>query len=398
MACMPSPVVSAAILQYLERKKCVTEIALDDLRKACGSESWHSILSNIGACFDEHSPSVIEQWIRTTGLASGSDTPSMAGRAQTLRANGQFIESEVDVGRMIRDGRSFVYCASGVCGAGYYLVADQTADQAVSQAAGLTAGRCSAQDHDQGDSRAASRAAIPAANKDSVQAKATCKAPSHATSEAAMRVAVQAAEHSADHEPVQAQIDNEMSLLSDTEEESDGGDLPLHPVRSTQTMCEDVVRESDREAQTVDHDAHRRVRARTNSSSTKDSAGAAAKSQVTSSFARGSSPPVGSSSGPQLVLAQQQAQAAIMKDVNGQMATNGKDSRKRRPWTADEEEQLRVGVSRQGEGNWEAIRLSFDFPGRTNVDLKDKWRNMRKSGRADAGPSRLGRLQIEVAD
>ncbi len=54
--------------------------------------------------------------------------------------------------------------------------------------------------------------------------------------------------------------------------------------------------------------------------------------------------------------------------------------RKRIFWTAGEEEDLEIGVERHGEGHWSAIlsdpNLRF-HASRTQVDLKDKWRNMK---------------------
>ena len=52
-------------------------------------------------------------------------------------------------------------------------------------------------------------------------------------------------------------------------------------------------------------------------------------------------------------------------------------------WSAAEEDYLRQGVARlQNATNmWALILQKFPFEeGRTNVDLKDKWRNMCKAG------------------
>jgi hypothetical protein len=58
--------------------------------------------------------------------------------------------------------------------------------------------------------------------------------------------------------------------------------------------------------------------------------------------------------------------------------------KKRRPWTAEEECALIGGVSRYGQGMWNSILSCAQFGpvlrGRTNVNLKDKFRNMCKSG------------------
>uniref|UniRef100_A0A2P2L4F7 MYB transcription factor n=1 Tax=Rhizophora mucronata TaxID=61149 RepID=A0A2P2L4F7_RHIMU len=49
-------------------------------------------------------------------------------------------------------------------------------------------------------------------------------------------------------------------------------------------------------------------------------------------------------------------------------------------WTAEEEEALRAGVAKHGPGKWKNIQRDPDFNpflfSRSNIDLKDKWRNM----------------------
>jgi hypothetical protein len=58
--------------------------------------------------------------------------------------------------------------------------------------------------------------------------------------------------------------------------------------------------------------------------------------------------------------------------------------KKRRPWTAEEECALIGGVSRYGQSMWTSILSCAEFGpvlrGRSNVNLKDKYRNMCKSG------------------
>ncbi|KAL7152379.1 hypothetical protein ABFS83_04G093300 [Erythranthe nasuta] len=53
-------------------------------------------------------------------------------------------------------------------------------------------------------------------------------------------------------------------------------------------------------------------------------------------------------------------------------------------WTAEEEETLRAGVGKHGTGKWKNILLDPEFKeklsNRSNVDLKDKWRNLSVSG------------------
>ncbi|KAK1363710.1 MYB transcription factor [Heracleum sosnowskyi] len=55
-------------------------------------------------------------------------------------------------------------------------------------------------------------------------------------------------------------------------------------------------------------------------------------------------------------------------------------ARDRLNWSADEEDALRDGVTKHGVGKWRDIlddpELSTALILRTNVDLKDKWRNM----------------------
>ncbi|KAJ8245615.1 hypothetical protein GJAV_G00272650 [Gymnothorax javanicus] len=50
----------------------------------------------------------------------------------------------------------------------------------------------------------------------------------------------------------------------------------------------------------------------------------------------------------------------------------------RRRWTAEESEWVRRGVAQYGEGNWAKIRDRYPFKGRTAVNIKDRWRNMKK--------------------
>lgn len=52
--------------------------------------------------------------------------------------------------------------------------------------------------------------------------------------------------------------------------------------------------------------------------------------------------------------------------------------RKKRRWTTIEEDTLRTGVQKYGKGNWKLILNMYRdiFEDRTEVDLKDKWRNL----------------------
>ncbi|KNA02644.1 hypothetical protein SOVF_216750, partial [Spinacia oleracea] len=49
-------------------------------------------------------------------------------------------------------------------------------------------------------------------------------------------------------------------------------------------------------------------------------------------------------------------------------------------WTNEEEEALRAGVAKHGAGKWKLIQKDPEFNqylhSRSNIDLKDKWRNM----------------------
>ncbi|XP_041470874.1 telomeric repeat-binding factor 2-like isoform X2 [Lytechinus variegatus] len=53
---------------------------------------------------------------------------------------------------------------------------------------------------------------------------------------------------------------------------------------------------------------------------------------------------------------------------------------KRRPWSSEEEEELKLGINRFGVGKWAEINEAYSFNNRTNVQLKDKYRTMVKQG------------------
>ncbi|GER54621.1 telomeric repeat-binding factor [Striga asiatica] len=59
-----------------------------------------------------------------------------------------------------------------------------------------------------------------------------------------------------------------------------------------------------------------------------------------------------------------------------------KRRRRGRKWSLAEEDTLRTGVQKYGKGNWKVILTVYreEFDGRTEVDLKDKWRNLMRHG------------------
>ncbi|XP_072544554.1 telomeric repeat-binding factor 1 [Salminus brasiliensis] len=54
----------------------------------------------------------------------------------------------------------------------------------------------------------------------------------------------------------------------------------------------------------------------------------------------------------------------------------------KRKWTWEEDLNLKAGIKRFGEGKWTKILEEFEFEGRTSVMLKDRWRTMKKLGKA----------------
>ncbi|XP_034536450.1 telomeric repeat binding factor a isoform X2 [Notolabrus celidotus] len=51
---------------------------------------------------------------------------------------------------------------------------------------------------------------------------------------------------------------------------------------------------------------------------------------------------------------------------------------RKKMWTDIETQKLKEGVQRFGEGNWSKIKAYYSFKERTNVQLKDRWRTMKK--------------------
>jgi len=61
------------------------------------------------------------------------------------------------------------------------------------------------------------------------------------------------------------------------------------------------------------------------------------------------------------------------------------------PWSTVEEELVYQGVLAHGVGNWALVHTDF-VPNRTNVDIKDKWRTMKRQGRLPVLASKFGPL------
>jgi len=63
----------------------------------------------------------------------------------------------------------------------------------------------------------------------------------------------------------------------------------------------------------------------------------------------------------------------------------------KKPWSNLEEEMVYKGVKKHGVGNWATIHMDF-LPGRSNVDIKDKWRTMIRQGRLIKLSAKFGPL------
>jgi len=68
----------------------------------------------------------------------------------------------------------------------------------------------------------------------------------------------------------------------------------------------------------------------------------------------------------------------------------------RKRWTAAEEEEVYRGVRKYGVGKWS--RFAARLPGRSNVDIKDKYRTMLRQGRVDALAKKVRRHQLNCRD
>ncbi|XP_040056207.2 telomeric repeat binding factor a isoform X1 [Gasterosteus aculeatus] len=60
-------------------------------------------------------------------------------------------------------------------------------------------------------------------------------------------------------------------------------------------------------------------------------------------------------------------------------STISNSGHKKRKWSEDETNNLKAGVKRFGEGSWSQIKAYYSFEDRTNVNLKDRWRTLKKS-------------------
>lgn len=65
-----------------------------------------------------------------------------------------------------------------------------------------------------------------------------------------------------------------------------------------------------------------------------------------------------------------------IRDVTSPSPARVPPKRRKVEWTGEEIENLKKGVEMFGVGKWKKILETFPFNGRTNVDLKDKWRNL----------------------
>lgn len=61
------------------------------------------------------------------------------------------------------------------------------------------------------------------------------------------------------------------------------------------------------------------------------------------------------------------------------------------PWTREQEEEFYLAVKRKGLGNWAEIRDYISFQ-RTNINLKDKWRQFYRSGKIEWLAKKFGKV------
>ncbi|XP_035484254.1 telomeric repeat binding factor a isoform X3 [Scophthalmus maximus] len=66
------------------------------------------------------------------------------------------------------------------------------------------------------------------------------------------------------------------------------------------------------------------------------------------------------------------------KNNGSNESTTSNSTNRKRKWTERETQMLKEGVRKFGEGNWSKIKAYYTFNGRTNVNLKDRWRTLKK--------------------
>ncbi|KAI3377770.1 hypothetical protein L3Q82_008911 [Scortum barcoo] len=66
------------------------------------------------------------------------------------------------------------------------------------------------------------------------------------------------------------------------------------------------------------------------------------------------------------------------KSVSHNESTISNSGHKKRKWTESETNKLKEGVKKFGEGNWSKIQAYYSFKDRTNINLKDRWRTLKK--------------------
>lgn len=66
------------------------------------------------------------------------------------------------------------------------------------------------------------------------------------------------------------------------------------------------------------------------------------------------------------------------KSKGSHESTLSNSGHKKMKWTESETQRLKEGVKKFGEGNWSKIKAYYSFDGRTNINLKDRWRTMKK--------------------
>ncbi|XP_040889418.1 telomeric repeat-binding factor 2-like isoform X2 [Toxotes jaculatrix] len=66
------------------------------------------------------------------------------------------------------------------------------------------------------------------------------------------------------------------------------------------------------------------------------------------------------------------------KSSGSNESTISNSGRRRRKWTESETQKLKEGVKKFGEGNWSKIKAYYILSDRTNVNLKDRWRTLKK--------------------